>query len=146
MLFSRRGLCEVHFYIDGDKTECVQILGTLGLVEGITKREVFFMAQNPLKVCLGGRDSLFHPYTFGEQERRMLDSDGHFVLPGILTPDAQANLTRSLSHIQELSRTSTQGHEPNRFSAEYDNYLESLIAHPQMLELARKVLGGKYPI
>ena len=30
---------------------------------------------------------------------------------------------------------------PNRFSAEYDNYLESVIAHPQMLKLARKVLG-----
>ena len=89
------------------------------------------MSQNPI----------FRPYTFGEPERKTLDSDGHFVLPGVLTPDAQRDLTRALSHIQELTRTSTEGHEPNRFSAEYDGYLESLIAHPQMLELARKVLG-----
>ena len=89
------------------------------------------MSQNPI----------FHPYTFGEQERKTLDRDGHFVLPVILTPDAQANLTHSLSHIQKLSRTSTQGYEPNLFSAEYDSYLENLIAHPQMLELTRKVLG-----
>ncbi len=84
---------------------------------------------------------IFHAYTFGEQERKTLDSDGHFVLPGVLTSEAQENLTRSLSYILELSRTSKEGHEPNRFSAEYDSYLESLIAHPQMLELARKVLG-----
>ena len=84
---------------------------------------------------------IFHPYTFGEQERKTLDSDGHFVLPGLLTPDAQEKLTHALSHIHELSHTRKEGHEPNRFSAEYDSYLESLIAHPQMLELARKVLG-----
>ena len=64
-----------------------------------------------------------------------------FVLPGLLTPDAQEKLTNSLSYIHELSRASKEGHEPNRFSAEYDSYLESLIAHPQMIELARKVLG-----
>ena len=99
------------------------------------------MSQPPLKACLDRRDSLFHAYTFGEQEREKLDRDGHFVLPGVLTPDAQENLTHSLSRILELSRTPTEGHEPNRFSAEYDSYLESIIAHPQMLELARKVLG-----
>ena len=84
---------------------------------------------------------IFHAYSFGEREREKLDRDGHFVLPGVLTSDAQENLTRSLSRILERSRMSTEGHEPNRFSAEYDSYLESLIAHPQMLELARKVLG-----
>ena len=89
------------------------------------------MPQNPI----------FHAYTFGEEERRTLDSDGHLVLPGLLVSDAQEKLTNALSHILELSRTSKEGHEPNRFSAEYDSYLESLIAHPQMLELARKVLG-----
>lgn len=84
---------------------------------------------------------IFHTYRFGEAERKKMDSDGHFVLPGLLTPDAQEKLTNALSHILERSRTSTEGHEPNRFSAEYNTYLESLIAHPQMLELARKVLG-----
>ncbi len=85
---------------------------------------------------------IFSPYRFGEAERKKMDSDGHFVLPGLLTPNAQEKLTNALSHILELSRTSTEGHEPNRFSAEYNAYLESLIAHPQMLELARKVLGA----
>lgn len=99
------------------------------------------MSQTALKACLGRRDLLFHDYTFGEQERKTLDSDGHFVFPGLLTSDAQENLTRSLSYIHELSRTSKEGHEPNRFSAEYDSYLESLIAHPQMLKLTRQVLG-----
>ena len=99
------------------------------------------MSQTALKACLGRRDSLFHDYTFGEQERKTLDSDGHFVFPGLLTSDAQENLTRSLSYIHELSRMPKEGHEPNRFSAEYDSYLESLIAHPQMLKLARQVLG-----
>ncbi len=84
---------------------------------------------------------IFHDYTFGEHERKKLDSDGHYVFPGLLTSDAQEKLTHSLSHILELSRTSKEGHEPNRFSAEYNSYLESLIPHPQMLELVRKVLG-----
>ena len=84
---------------------------------------------------------IFHPYTFGEQERKTLDSDGHFVFSGLLTPDAREKLTNALSHVHELARNPTEGHEPNRFSAEYDSYLESLIAHPQMIELARKVLG-----
>ena len=34
-----------------------------------------------------------------------------------------------------------EGHEPNRFAAEFDWYLESLIGHPQMLRLARDILG-----
>ena len=84
---------------------------------------------------------IFHDYTFGAEERKVLDRDGHFVLPGLLTDDAQEQLTESLSLIQSLIPNSKEGHEPNRFSAEYDSYLESVIAHPQMLELARKILG-----
>ena len=84
---------------------------------------------------------IFQDYLFGEQERKTLDSDGHFVFPGLLTQDAQKQLTASLSHIHELAQKRIEGHEPNRFSAEYDSYLESLIAHPQMLTLAREVLG-----
>lgn len=84
---------------------------------------------------------IFHDYTFGDAERKALDHDGHFVLPRLLTSDTQAQLTLSLSRIQSLIPGCKEGHEPNRFSAEYDAYLESVIAHPQMLELARKVLG-----
>ena len=81
------------------------------------------MAPNPI----------FHDYTFGDKERKELDHVGHFVLPGLLTADAQARLTESLSRIQSLIPCCKQGYEPNRFSAEYDTYLESLIPHPQML-------------
>ena len=87
--------------------------------------------------------AIFHPYTFGEEERKTMDRDGHFVFPGLLVSDAQEQLQKSLSHIQTLARDGKAGHEPNRFSAEYDSYLESLIAHPQLLELARKVLGDE---
>ncbi len=89
------------------------------------------MSENPI----------FHDYTFGDQERKALDRDGHFVLPGLLTANTQERLTESLARIQSLIPNCKEGHEPNRFSAEYDTYLESVIAHPQMLELARKVLG-----
>ena len=84
---------------------------------------------------------IFHDYTFGAQERKELDHAGHYVLPGLLTSNAQERLTESLSRIQTLIPGCKEGHEPNRFSAEYDSYLESLIGHPQMLNLARQVLG-----
>ncbi len=86
---------------------------------------------------------IFQPYIFGEEERKALDRDGHFVLPQLLLPHAQKKLTESLAHIQKLIPAAVQGHEPNRFAAEFDTYLESLIAHPQMLQLARNVLGDE---
>ena len=84
---------------------------------------------------------IFHDYTFGDQEREALDHVGHFVLPKLLTIDAQARLTESLARIESLIPGCEKGYEPNRFAAEYDSYLESLIPHPQMLKLARQVLG-----
>ena len=84
---------------------------------------------------------IFHDYTFGDQEREELDHVGHFVLPKLLTIDAQARLTESLARIESLIPGCEKGYEPNRFAAEYDSYLESLIPHPQMLKLARQVLG-----
>lgn len=84
---------------------------------------------------------IFHDYTFGDKERKELDRDGHYVLPRLLTDETQEQLTESLAQIQSLIPGCKEGHEPNRFSAEYDIYLESVIAHPQMLNLARKVLG-----
>ena len=85
---------------------------------------------------------IFRPYQFGTQQRAELGREGHFVLPSILTALACEKLTESLSHIESLIPSALKGHEPNRFAAEYDEYLESLIAHPQMLELARKILGA----
>lgn len=87
------------------------------------------------------QDPIFHSYTFSDEERKQLDFDGHYVLPGLLMVDTQERLTESLAHIQSLIPGCKEGHEPNRFSAEYDSYLESLIAHPQMLKLAREALG-----
>ena len=84
---------------------------------------------------------IFHNYTFGAQERKRLDYDGHLVLPGLLTVEAQARLTESLARVESLIPGCKKGYEPNRFAAEYDSYLESLIPHPQMLKLARQVLG-----
>ena len=88
------------------------------------------------------RFPIFESYEFGEEQKAEMDRVGHFVLPGILTPEACERLTESLSYIQSLVPNATQGHEPNRFSAEYDEFLESLIGHPQMLTLVRQVLGG----
>ena len=88
------------------------------------------------------RFPIFESYEFGEEQKAEMDREGHFVLPGILTPRACERLTESLSYIQSLIPNPTEGHEPNRFSAEYDEFLESLIGHPQMLTLARQVLGG----
>lgn len=87
------------------------------------------------------QEPIFQPYKFGEQQKAILDRDGHFIFPNLLTPQACERLTESLSHIQSLASAAVKGHEPSRFSAEYDEYLESLIGHPQMLELARKILG-----
>lgn len=85
---------------------------------------------------------IFRPFQFGTEQKAELDREGHFVLPNILTAFACERLTDSLSHIESLIPSAVQGHEPNRFAAEYDEYLESLIAHPQMLELARNILGA----
>ena len=85
---------------------------------------------------------IFHSYEFGEEQKAEMDRVGHFVLPDLLTPKARERLIESLSHIQSLVPNGTQGHEPNRFAAEYDEFLESLIGHPQILTLARKVLGA----
>ena len=84
---------------------------------------------------------LFESYSFGANERSQLDADGHLVLPGLLTTDAREHLTDALAHIESKIPEGTKGHEPGRFAAEFNRYLESLIGHPQMLGLARSVLG-----
>ena len=87
-------------------------------------------------------ETLFRPYVFGREERTVLDRDGHFVLPGILTESAAEKLTESLAYIQSLPRDDEE-YLPSRFAAEFDRYLESLIGHPQLLDLVRKVLGSE---
>lgn len=84
---------------------------------------------------------IFNAYIFGDREREKMDHDGHFVFPELLTDGARVKLTESLSYIESIIPGCKDGYEPNRFAAEYDSYLESLIPHPQMLKLAREVLG-----
>ena len=85
------------------------------------------------------KEPLFSSYTFGEAEKKRLDNDGHVLLPQILTPPARRQLIASLARNLEIPATGE--HLPMRYAAEHDVYLASVIAHPQMLELARAVLG-----
>ncbi|HIG55924.1 MAG TPA: hypothetical protein EYG11_15510 [Candidatus Latescibacteria bacterium] len=87
-------------------------------------------------------EALFKPYEFAVEQRAELDRDGHFVLPGLLTEEACGRLTEALTQIQAMPRDDEE-YLPSRFSAEYNIYLESLIAHPQMLQLVRDVLGAE---
>lgn len=87
------------------------------------------------------QDPLFKPYSFGPTEKEQMDRDGHFVLPGILTDHVCERLVESLSHIETLCAAGVKDPLPNHNAAEYDHYLESLIGHPQLLALARSILG-----
>jgi phytanoyl-CoA dioxygenase PhyH len=83
---------------------------------------------------------LFVPYRFAEAERAALDRDGHLVLPGILTGAVREQLVAALAQVLEHGYRQDG---PHMFAAEHAPYLASLIAHPEMLELARRVLGGE---
>ena len=85
-------------------------------------------------------EELFRPFAFGDDERAVLDRDGHFALPGILTDAACTQLTAALARIQSLPH-GDEAYRPQRYAAEFDAYLESLIGHPQLLDLVRRVLG-----
>ena len=84
-------------------------------------------------------DLLFHPYEFGADERAGLDRDGHLALPGLLTETAAARLTESLARIPH--DPTPEAKRIREFAAEHDPYLAGLIAHPDLLALARAVLG-----
>jgi phytanoyl-CoA dioxygenase PhyH len=89
---------------------------------------------------------LFGPLTFGSAEKAELDRDGHLVLPGLLTPQACDELVLALSRIRALQlahgpERGADDRTPNEYAAEHDGFLASLIPHPQLLGLARAVLG-----
>src|SRR3712207_3110980 len=84
-------------------------------------------------------EPLFNPYQFDATDRQRLDLDGHLVLPGILTDASCALLTAALSTIQAVAPADRQ--HANHYSAEVNAYLASLISHPQLLQLAREILG-----
>lgn len=88
---------------------------------------------------------LFSPYVLGPQEKAELDERGHLALPGILTPRACSQLTEALGRIAVLQEpfgyARTEQRTPGKYAAEHDPFLASLISHPQLLGLARTVLG-----
>ena len=86
-------------------------------------------------------EDLFHPYRVTDADLETLNAVGHVVLPGLLTDRACAALTKALAHVSR--QTGPEGYKPGAYAAEYNGYLESLIGHPQLLELARDVLGDE---
>ena len=128
-----------------------------------------------------------------DDQKARMDTDGHLVLPGILTDEAVDRLIASMSKIQTIASTIEHTSEGRRARAtlsksfqswmqahadalpsekdakrtkfqeelaklrahypelrklgvgqtamEYDDYLESCVGHPQMLRLAKDVLG-----
>lgn len=88
------------------------------------------------------QEPIFHDYTLTETDKAILDRDGHLALSGLLTPQTCEKLISSLARIQELHEAHSEPEtSPHRFVAEYDDYMASLIGHPQMLALARTILG-----
>jgi hypothetical protein len=83
---------------------------------------------------------LFNTYRFDERDRAALDRDGHLLLPGILTEAVRERLVTALARVLEHGY---QQDGPHMYAAEHAPYLATLIAHPEMLELARKVLDGE---
>src|SRR3954453_20909562 len=84
-------------------------------------------------------EELFHPYQLGAAERERLDRDGHLALPGLLTAAACERLTGALSGLPTAPPEGAQ--RAQHYSAEHDAFLASLIGHPQLVGLARQVLG-----
>jgi hypothetical protein len=84
---------------------------------------------------------LFEPYRFDDTDRAALARDGHLVLPGILTEPVREQLISALARVLEHGYVQDG---PHMYAAEHAPYLATLIAHPQMLELARNVLNGEH--
>ena len=85
---------------------------------------------------------LFNDYTWTPEHKAEMDLTGHISFPGLLTDEAQAKLTESLHRVHQIPRHTGQGPKPtSMYAAEYDDYLDSIITHPQMLELAQHPLG-----
>lgn len=79
-------------------------------------------------------------------ELQHLDGEGYLCLPGLLTRAACLALTASLQRVSRLA----DNHSPpagsgrliyEHYAAEHDEFLASLIGHPQMLRCLRSALG-----
>lgn len=72
-------------------------------------------------------------------EKSALDSEGHVLLPGRIAMEVRPHLVAALADIE--AQVALRGNAPQRYSAEHNAFLASLIAHPEMLALARAALG-----
>ena len=88
-------------------------------------------------------DKLFKPYDWDLAKQEFLDTHGHIILPGLIVESAKEKLTSSLSAIQDML-PGDPDRPPNHYAAEYNSYLASLIAHPEMLGLVSAVLGESF--
>ncbi len=93
-------------------------------------------------------EALLHRNQLSPDERTALDRDGYVLLPGLLQKVACGALTTSL---QRVARRADEHDGPrgagralyDHYAAEHDGYLARLIAHPEMLKLARSALGNE---
>ena len=72
-------------------------------------------------------------------ERAALDRNGHVLLPGRLTPEARSTLIAALADIE--AQAGADPIKPRHYSAEHNDYLASLIAHPEMITLVQAAIG-----
>jgi hypothetical protein len=126
-------------------------------------------------------DAAKQPGGLTPEQKQVMDTDGHIVLPGILTDDAVERLIERLSAMNDLDAESQRERAAKRVAleqardeaatpeakqaaeitlnswaedgglgmrlsvgaciAEHDEYIESCVGHPQMLSLARSILG-----
>jgi hypothetical protein len=82
---------------------------------------------------------LFTHTGLDEAEKLALARDGHVLLPGRIAPEARPLLIEALADIE----AQTQGGDvmPQRYSAEHNAFLASLIAHPELVALAQAAIG-----
>lgn len=88
-------------------------------------------------------DPIFSDYTFGEAERQEMDHVGHMIFPGLLTESSRSRLVDALADIESLPVPTEGKVKPRGYAAEHNAYLESLIGHPQLLGMARAILGDE---
>ena len=82
---------------------------------------------------------LFTETALSASDKAALDHDGHVLLPGRLTPEAQTQLIAALTDIE--AQTTGNPVAPRHYSAEHNTFLASLIAHPELLALAQVTIG-----
>lgn len=86
-------------------------------------------------------EPLFESDALSAHECETLDRDGYVVLPGRIAPEARRRLARSIARVEALRPDAPKETRPRRYAAEHDRFLGRLVAHPQLVALARAALG-----